>query len=119
MGRGSKLTLENKLLIYRMVLKPIWTYGIQLWGTASASNTNAIQIQQNIILKALSNAPWFIKNTEVHSFLNLKTVSDEIKLHASRYRERLENHPNKLAAQLTVPNYIKRLKRREIMELCN
>jgi len=37
-GRKSKLSLENKLLIYKTILKPIWTYGIPLWGTASNSN---------------------------------------------------------------------------------
>jgi hypothetical protein len=33
LGRKSKLSLSNKLLIYKAILKPIWTYGIQLWGT--------------------------------------------------------------------------------------
>jgi hypothetical protein len=27
-GRKSQLSLENKLLIYKVILKPIWTYGI-------------------------------------------------------------------------------------------
>jgi hypothetical protein len=31
-GRKSQLSLENKLLIYKVILKPIWTYGIELWG---------------------------------------------------------------------------------------
>lgn len=26
----SKLSLENKLLVYKVILKPIWTYSIQL-----------------------------------------------------------------------------------------
>jgi hypothetical protein len=30
----------NKLLVYKAILKPIWTYGIQLWGTASNSNVD-------------------------------------------------------------------------------
>jgi hypothetical protein len=38
LGRKSKLSTSNKLLMYKTVLKPIWTYGIQLWGTASISN---------------------------------------------------------------------------------
>jgi len=41
-GRKSELSLENKLLIYKTILKPIWTYGIPLWDTASNSN---IEIQ--------------------------------------------------------------------------
>jgi hypothetical protein len=28
--RNSSLSLHNKLLIYKQILKPIWTYGIQL-----------------------------------------------------------------------------------------
>jgi hypothetical protein len=25
---------ENKVLLYKAILKPIWTYGIELWGCA-------------------------------------------------------------------------------------
>jgi hypothetical protein len=35
LGRKSRLSTNNKLLIYKAILKPIWTYGIQLWGTTS------------------------------------------------------------------------------------
>ena len=31
-GKHSPLSLTNKLLIYKMVLKPIWTYGLALLG---------------------------------------------------------------------------------------
>jgi hypothetical protein len=34
-GRKSRLSLVNKLLVYKVILKPVWTYGIQLWGIAS------------------------------------------------------------------------------------
>jgi hypothetical protein len=36
--RKTKLSTSNKLLICKTIPKPIWTYGIQLWGTASTSN---------------------------------------------------------------------------------
>lgn len=38
LGRKSQLTVDNKLLLYKAILKPIWTYGIQLWDTAFNSN---------------------------------------------------------------------------------
>jgi hypothetical protein len=38
LGRKSKLSANNKLLLYKAILKPIWAYGIQLWGTASTSS---------------------------------------------------------------------------------
>jgi len=30
-GKKSHLSIENKLLIYKAVIKPIWSYGIELW----------------------------------------------------------------------------------------
>jgi hypothetical protein len=30
MGRRSALTTHNKLILYKQILKPVWTYGIQL-----------------------------------------------------------------------------------------
>ncbi|CAG4980711.1 unnamed protein product [Colias eurytheme] len=59
MGRNSVLSVDNKLLIYNTVLKPIWTYGVPLWGTASKSNIMCIQRIQNHILRTITSAPWF------------------------------------------------------------
>jgi hypothetical protein len=46
LGRKSELSIENKLLIYKTILKPIWTYGIPLWGTASNSDTETLEISK-------------------------------------------------------------------------
>jgi hypothetical protein len=43
LGRRSRLSLSNKLLLYKSILKPIWIYGIRLWGTASASNIEILE----------------------------------------------------------------------------
>jgi hypothetical protein len=34
-GKKSHLSIENELLIHKAVVKPIWNYGIELWGCAS------------------------------------------------------------------------------------
>lgn len=117
LGRNSKLSVDNKLLIYNTVLKPVWTYGIQLWGSACTSNINFIQRFQNGLLKNISNAPWFIRNTELHEILNVNMVYEEIKTSAQAYQEKLRNHPNQLAQRLTKPSYKRRLKRKDVMEL--
>jgi hypothetical protein len=59
-GRKSELGIENKLLIYKTILKPIWTCGRPLWGTASNSNIYILQIYQNKVLGATVNSPWYI-----------------------------------------------------------
>jgi hypothetical protein len=47
LGRKYQLSVHNKLMLYKQVLKPNWTYGIQLWGCAATSNINKIQVLQN------------------------------------------------------------------------
>lgn len=37
-GKTSKLSVENKLKIYKVIIKPVWTYGISLWETAAKSH---------------------------------------------------------------------------------
>jgi hypothetical protein len=56
LGRKSKLSTTNRLLIYKPILKPIWTYGIQLWGTASTSN---IEILEPLQSKAFLVIVWY------------------------------------------------------------
>jgi hypothetical protein len=46
-GKKSNLSIENKILVYEAVIKPNWTYGIELWGCASKSNTAIMQRTQS------------------------------------------------------------------------
>ena len=38
LGRKSKLSIYNKALLYKQILRPVWAYGIQLWGCTAKSN---------------------------------------------------------------------------------
>lgn len=116
MGRNSVLSLDNKLLIYNSILKPIWTYGIQLWGVASKSNVMCLQRVQNNILKNIVNAPWFARNDEIHEYLNIATVASEIERYKKHHVERLTHHPNPLASGLLDDaNVVKRIKRNHVL----
>ena len=61
-SRKSKLSIENKLKIYKTIIKPIWTYGIPLWGTEAMSHINKIETIQAKILRTIVNAPWYVRN---------------------------------------------------------
>ena len=47
-GRKSQLSLSNKLLVYTLTLKPIWTYEIQLWDSASNSHLDTLERFQSL-----------------------------------------------------------------------
>jgi len=79
LGSKSQLSIESKLLLYKAILKPIWTYGVQLWGTAANSNIEIIQTFQNKYLRIVVNAHWYVTNDTLHHDLNVPYVRDEIK----------------------------------------
>lgn len=117
-GRKSQLSLENKLLIYKIILKPIWTYGIQLWGCAKNSNINIIQRFQNKALRKITNAPWYVSNQTLHRDLKIPLVKEEISKYAKRHINRLNFHPNELALNLlNNEDEVRRLKRRKPLDL--
>jgi hypothetical protein len=63
LGCKSKLSTNNKLLIYKVILKPIWTYSIQLWGKTSNSNINILECFQSKVLLLIVDAPWYVSNS--------------------------------------------------------
>lgn len=117
-GKKSHLTLENKILLYKVALKPIWTYGIQLWGTASKSSINILQRFQSKTLRTITKAPWYVNNNIIHEDLNIPTVQGEIKKWSEKYLEKLNQHPNHLAVSLLDNSTeTRRLKRHTPLEL--
>jgi hypothetical protein len=78
LNRQSKLYISNKLLTYKVILKPIWTYGIQLWGSASISNIEILECFQGKVLRMITNAPWCVPNMVLPEDLQITSVKDKI-----------------------------------------
>jgi hypothetical protein len=78
LGRKSKLSINNKLLIYKVILKPIWTYGIELWGTTSNSNIEILERFLSKVLRLIVDAPWYVSNSVICKDLQIPTVKEEI-----------------------------------------
>jgi len=78
LGRTSPLSINNKLLLYKTVIAPIWSYGLELWGCATKSNIAIIERFQSKLLRAIVNAPWYVTNAMIHTDLGISTVQDVI-----------------------------------------
>jgi len=65
--------MTTKLLVYKTLLKLLRTYGLQLWGNAKKKNILKIQTFQNIALRKLMNASFYMSNHTLHTDLRLKT----------------------------------------------
>jgi len=117
-GRNSSLSLHNKLILYKQILKPVWTYGIQLWGCTKQSNIDIIQRFHNKVLRQMVNAPWYIRNNDLHRNLQVDVVSSEIQRFEQKHRGRLHHHENVEAKQLLDNTCIvRRLQRKKPFEL--
>jgi hypothetical protein len=111
LGRKSQLSLSNKLLLYKTILKPIWTYGIQLWGTASTSSIEIRERFQSKTLRMIVDTPWYVPNTLIWRDLQIPSVKEEINSYSSHYSARIIAHPNDtLLTLLETPEH-RRLRR--------
>jgi hypothetical protein len=97
LGEKSSFSIENKLLLYKVIIKPIWTYGIELWGYSSKSNVNIIQRFQSKTLRMIAGAPWYVLNQTLNTDLRIATVEDERLKRVDKHFQRLQKHENQLA----------------------
>jgi hypothetical protein len=99
LGRKSNLSIENKLLLYKCIIKPIWTYGIQLWGCIKPANTKIIQIFQSKVLRLITNAPWYVSNLTLHNDLQIPFVIEDIHRLSTLYHQSVLGHNNRWVAE--------------------
>ena len=111
-GKNSPLPLENKILFYKTILKPIWTNGIELWGCVSKSNIAIMQRYQSKLLRNITNAPWYVTNHTLPSDLQIPYVRTVIHDRINKHRITLASHPIPLMEPMLHPTHNRRLKRR-------
>ena len=112
LGRSFPVSVGNKLLLYKSLITPVWTYGIELWGCACKSNIAIIQRCQSKILRATVDAPWHVTNAKTHEDQGIPTVQEVIHDRSTKHRIKLETHLNPLLRPIPRDNVVRRLKRR-------
>jgi hypothetical protein len=111
-GKHFPLSLENKLLICKTVLKPVWTYGIEPWGCATKSNIAVIQRYQSKMFRSITNAPRYVSNQTLHSDLQSPHIHTVFRERKATHRTALDSHPNSLMEPLVHPPNNRHFKRR-------
>jgi hypothetical protein len=93
-GKKSPALLESKVLLYKTIIKPIWTYGIELWGCASKSHIAKLQLSQSKILQMITNAPWYVTDQTLNYDLKVPFIKDVIQERSINHHNKLGNHSN-------------------------
>lgn len=98
---SSKLNLRNKVTIFKTVIRPIMTYAAPAWSMVSNNQLPRIQRMQNKVLRSVTRAPWFMRNSRIHQDLQIPSIAEFMDVQSIKYYERLPEHPNPTMAQLT------------------
>ncbi|GBN04688.1 RNA-directed DNA polymerase from mobile element jockey [Araneus ventricosus] len=70
-ARNSDMNLESKVLIYTAILRPVLTYASLTWAYTCKSYFKHIDSCQNIVLRQISKARWFMRNEDIRHVLNI------------------------------------------------
>ena len=98
-GPGNKLSLPNKILMYRQIVRPAITYGGLTWGTAAPTLIKKLQVVQNNYLRISVSAPPRTNMTRLQNELGVMPISQFIRESSIKKLEKAELHENLLVTQ--------------------
>ncbi|GFX47004.1 RNA-directed DNA polymerase from mobile element jockey [Trichonephila clavipes] len=92
--RKSKLNRHNKLLIYTLIMKPLLTYASPVWGHAAKTNINLLETAQNLIIRQICNAHWYMRNKDLRIACNIPTIRQTIRKLAINFFNNIDDSDN-------------------------
>ncbi|KAL4125873.1 hypothetical protein QTP88_010110 [Uroleucon formosanum] len=112
LNRKSSLQKNLSQLIYKQVLRPLITYACPIWGNCAQTHLKKLQIFQNKVLRTITNAPWFVRNSNIHNDLKISTIQDHIKFTAVSFFESIHRSTGSMHYRINIrPPPQRRLKR--------
>ena len=93
-NRKSTLTTQNKLTIYKTIIKPVLLYAAPLWSSAANTHLQKIQTAQNKLLRMITNADRSTTNHEIRTNNNIEDIKTNIdEITTKFYQESLRHIP--------------------------
>lgn len=112
-NRRSHLKTKCTLMFYKALIRPIITYASPVWGLSiSKSKRDKIQVLQNKVLRLAVNAPWFVRNTQIHRELGMDTMDICIRNATQKFLLGLQNVDGAQFFRLGEPTNVQRLRPR-------
>ncbi|GFW91375.1 RNA-directed DNA polymerase from mobile element jockey [Trichonephila clavipes] len=101
--RNSEMDMYNKVLLYTAVLRPIISYGCPVWGYAAKSNIKILEVAQNSIIRTITKAHRYTRNSNIYNALKLHPFKNYIQILAKKFFANLHNSNN--ANLMNLENY--------------
>lgn len=100
-NRNSSLSIKNKLIILKSIIRPILVYGAPVWSNISNTNMSKLQTIQNKCIKIIYNTPLLTNLKKLHTQHKIANIKDHChKLTTKFYTNTTNVHTNTLISQL-------------------
>lgn len=114
--KQSLLPHNLKMLIYKLYLRPIFTYAAPLFANASTTQLKRLQTMQNKCLRMrvrmALNMPRFTRVSDLHGLAKIPTISEFIEKLTDSFYIRSQNVANDFVNSLGTYDLITRVKHR-------
>ena len=84
-AKNSELDTNNKILLYKTIIRPILTYGSNVWHKTSATQKHRMQIYQNKILRTITNSNRYTNMRRLHQQINVQKIEEFIDDKADKF----------------------------------
>lgn len=103
-NRTSKLSVENKLVILKVIFHAIMFYGAPVWSSLAACHQKKLQITQNKLLKLMYNLPWHYSTARLHNIDDIPLVHDKLLMLTENFEGRCSRSLYPHISQLVIPS---------------
>jgi hypothetical protein len=103
--KHSSVNFETKLLLFKLYLLPILTYGCPVWANMSNCHFKKLQVQQNKILRMVLSAPYRTKIETLHKDSGVSYLKERVEKLSTKFYDNLTNNPIRNPLVRNLGNY--------------
>lgn len=101
LNRNSKLSIKNKMIMYKVVFLPIMLYGCSVWCNISDTQKKRLQIKQNKILKMINNLNYRHPTTQLHDTCKIDMITQLIEQRTHTFFASCAHSTNSLISEIS------------------
>lgn len=117
LSKSSGINRDNKILIYKMLIRPVMMYGCEVWSYTSKSNIKSLQICQNKTLRLIGNFAKSFPVDHIHRELGVEYVSAFLDKQSQGLKLRCTDSTNELVKKIGIVTNVKRIHKRLFQNL--
>lgn len=103
-AKNSKINLMTKVNLYKIMVRPILTFGAPTWCTMTRTRHKKLQVAQNKILRTIVNAPRYTPLRLIHRELNIETIQEFLTKIITSYYKTTDTSTNPLITSSHLPS---------------